>query len=64
MQKLMASGQKNLTILQVKSHFLSTFGGQKSRLARLARLAQLAIFLHGWRLTLRVKFCGWCGAAG
>jgi len=34
------------------------FWGQNSRLAR------LAIFLHGWRLTLRVKFRGWRGAAG
>jgi hypothetical protein len=40
------------------SHILCTFGGQKSRLAR------LAIFLHGWRLTIRVKFRGWRGAAG
>jgi hypothetical protein len=61
MQKIMKSGQKIFTILQVKSHFLCTFWGQKSRLARLARLA---IFLHGWRLTLRAKFRGWRGAAG
>jgi hypothetical protein len=52
MQKLMESEQKNFKILQVKSHFLCTFGGQKSRLARLARLA---IFLRGWRLTADVK---------
>jgi hypothetical protein len=53
MQKILESEQRVFTILQVKSHFLCTFWGQKSRLAR------LAIFLHGWRLTLRVKFCGW-----
>jgi hypothetical protein len=63
MQKLMESGRQFFNIWQVKSHFLCTFGGQKSQLARLARLARLAIFLYGWRLTLRVKFRGWRGAA-
>jgi hypothetical protein len=63
MQKFMESRQKIFTILQVKSHFLCTLWVQKSWLARLARLARLAIFLHGWRLTLRAKFRGWRGAA-
>jgi hypothetical protein len=48
MQKLMGTGQINFKILQVKSHFLCTFG----------------VKIHGWRLTLRVKFRGWRGAAG
>ena len=59
----MENGQKTFKILQVKSHFLCTLGGQKYWLARLARLARLDIFLRGWRLTLRVKYRGWRGAA-
>jgi hypothetical protein len=54
MQKLMESEQKILKNLQVKSHFLCTFGSQKSWLARLARLARLAIFLRGWRGAARL----------
>jgi hypothetical protein len=52
---------ENFRYFASQKSFSVHFWGQKSRLARLARLG---IFLHGWRLTLRVKFRGWRGAAG